>query len=91
MKAVKEALENDTYESKVYMGLCAYIREISCSGNSSSMHSILSVGLFPLIMKMSTVDHFEEMLIEITWILTNLTSMEENQVIEYILNPEYHL
>jgi len=42
-------------------------------------------------MRMSTVDHFEEILLEITWILTNITSIDDTLIIEYILNSEYQL
>jgi len=40
---------------------------------------------------MSTVDHYEEIIFEISWILTNITSIDNSQLMEYILKPEYKL
>jgi hypothetical protein len=75
----------------VYLGLIAYLRELLCRGNTKVIENIIEAGLYPSICKMSTALEYEDLMVEITWVLTNLTSTEDLQIMDFMLDEQYGL
>lgn len=64
---------------------------LSSTDNKQYPKAIISGDIFPVIMEMATATAVVDLMIEITWILSNLTSLEDDNVIEYILTPDFNL
>ena len=89
---MKECLGREDLTAGVYIGLIAYIRYESAKDSKTSMKILFRSGLFPLIIKMSTATSLEQMMVEITWLMTNITSVEDDEdIINEILKPKYKL
>ena len=88
---MKEQLQDDKHELEVYIGLMGYIRETLCRGNVAMIKKVFEVDLFPLICKFARATEYRDLMIEITWILTNITSSEDKEVINYILQEKFEV
>lgn len=66
-----------------------FIRETLCKGNIAMVKKVFEADLFPLICKFSTATKYKDLMLEITWILTNITSSEDKEVINYILQEKF--
>mmetsp|Transcript_11093 Transcript_11093/g.11022 ORF Transcript_11093/g.11022 Transcript_11093/m.11022 type:complete len:135 (-) Transcript_11093:93-497(-) len=53
--------------------------------------AIIGAGLFPVIMKMAEADSVESLMLELTWIIANLTAIENKELLDYILTEDYGL
>ncbi|CAI2364503.1 unnamed protein product [Moneuplotes crassus] len=88
---VKAALECNEFDGQTYIALCCYIRVITMTENVMFTEAIIGAGLFPVIMKMAEADSVESLMLELTWIIANLTAIENKELLDYILTEDYGL
>lgn len=91
LEAVKEQLSKEHEQKNVYLALFAYLREIMWKGNAAIIQKFCQVGLFETISKFFSASDHEDLMKEISWILTNLTSSEDKEVLDHIWQKEFGL
>lgn len=82
-----EQLNRNDYNKEVYLALIAYLRECLCKNTHDYSELWFQIGLFPIILKYTQAVNYEELMIELTWFLTNITFSDNPSVINGLLEP----
>ncbi|CAI2364863.1 unnamed protein product [Moneuplotes crassus] len=91
LKEVKKLLGMDCHDRKTYIALCSYLRHLSSKDPDKYAVFIIREELYPQIMKIASAHHVLDLMLEITWILTNLSSCEDKNITEYLCGEEFGL
>lgn len=86
---MREQLKDDNHTKEIYLGLWSFLREVVAKGNIENVKKFMNADLFPLLMKMAQAVDIPELMIECTWILTNITSVDDKDIIYETLDPKY--
>jgi hypothetical protein len=91
LKGIKHYLSQEGLEKEAYLALIAFLRQTICDGNQKIAERVFELDLFEIVMKFSRSLEYPEMIHEVTWILTNLTSIEKTEFIDYLLQEEFQV
>jgi hypothetical protein len=91
LKGIKHYLLQEGLEKEAYLALIALLRETICCGNPKTAERFFELNLFEIIMKFSRALEYPEMTTEVTWILTNLTSIEKTEFVDYLLDDKFEV
>lgn len=84
---MKEQLSNNDFEREIYLALISYIRECLCKKEQVFNDLCLKLNMFPIILKFTKAKAYEDLMVELTWILTNITSSSDSDVIISLMDP----
>jgi hypothetical protein len=91
LKGIKHCLSQEGLEKEAYLALIAFLRQTLCDGNQKTAERVFELHLFEIIMKFSRLLECPEMIHEVIWILTHLTSIEKTKFIDYLLQEEFQV
>ena len=71
--------------------MLGYIREVLWRGGQKNIEKVIAADLFPFICKFMDAMEHTEIMVEVTWILTNISSWEDTSIMDFILNNDFKL
>ena len=78
-------MKNDN-ESEVYLALISYIREVSWVTPDMTTEIMIGLNMIPDLLKFTIADNVTDIMIELTWIIVNISSTDNKDFIDALLN-----